>query len=40
MAVAFMGGVMLAELQVFKMAMGAAARNSRIDGGVARAGEL
>jgi hypothetical protein len=28
MAVAFMGGVILAELLVFKMAVGAAARNA------------
>jgi hypothetical protein len=40
MAVAFMGGVILAELRVFKMAAGAAARNGRFDGGVAGAGEL
>jgi hypothetical protein len=40
MAVAFMGGVILAELLVCKMARGAAARNGRIDGGVAGAGEL
>jgi hypothetical protein len=31
MAVAFMGGVILAELLVFKMAVGAAARNGRIE---------
>jgi hypothetical protein len=35
-----MSGVILAELQVFKMAMAAAARNGRIDGGVAGAGGL
>jgi hypothetical protein len=40
MAVAFMGGVILAELRVFKMAKWPAVRNGRIDGGVAGAGEL
>jgi hypothetical protein len=40
MAVAFMGGVILAELRVCKMAERPAVRNGRIDHGVAGAGKL
>jgi hypothetical protein len=40
MAVAFMGGVILAVLLVGKMARGAVGRNGRIAGGVAGAGGL